>query len=105
MSLPIVGLVLSAVVALLTQLLKYLSGKAGADWSAEASQISASIVASLMVLAKDFLPIYLQPFVGIVVGQLGVPLTAALVAAGSFVIHDLVGIVQGILAGLPKGKK
>jgi hypothetical protein len=105
MSLPIVGLLLAAVVSLLTQLLKYLSGKAGMDWSAEVAQIAAALIATLGVLAKDFLPIYLQPFVGMLLNSLGAPLSAALLAAGALVIHDLVGIVQGILAGLPKGKK
>jgi len=104
MSLPIVLLLLSGVVAVLTQIAKYLAEKAGPAWSAEVPQVVAAVIASLMLLAKDFLPPYLQLFVGAVISNLGMPLSAALLAGGSFVIHNLAGIVAGLLALLPKRK-
>lgn len=104
MQLPIELLVLSALVSILTQGVKYLGEKAIPDWDAEVPQVVAAVLSSAVMLAKQYLPASVQAWADQLIASLGAPLSAALVTAGAYVIHNVAGILQGLLALLPARK-
>ena len=97
-SLPIEVVILSVVVSGITQVLKYVSGKFKVDWDAEVAQITAAVIASaLSLLSGAHLPLGIGAILVSVVSQAGPGLTAVLIAGGSYVAHDLAGILQSLL--------